>query len=119
MLVNVVRNSQSKCSRRIGVMPSPTSSPSFLIFPPLMNWSENPVDGAGVTGTSKSLVRRWNSVTSSVARPLSSVASAPPERTREIEGGADVAADHRAALQRGELLAEQGLVSRLAAPEAQ
>ncbi len=42
-----------------------------------MNCSENPVEGAGVTGTSRSLVRRRYSVTSMVARPLSKLASTP------------------------------------------
>src|SRR2546426_7185920 len=61
MLVNVVRNNQSKCSRCTGVIPAATSIPSFLILPPFRNCKPYPDDGGGVTGTSRSLVRRWNS----------------------------------------------------------
>ena len=86
MLVKVVRKTQLACSVWSGVRPAAISSPSFLISPALAKCKEKPVEGAGVTGTSRSLVLRWNSVSSMVARPLASVASKPASISRVRSG---------------------------------
>src|SRR2546427_416238 len=86
MLVKVVRKTQLACSVWSGVRPAAISSPSFLISPALAKCKEKPVEGAGVTGTSRSLVLRWNSVSSIVARPLASVASKPASISRVRSG---------------------------------